>query len=155
MSDKKLNVGDVVYVYKDDFLRSFKQGKLIKGRIINEDYHDYGYHGSGDWIWDYIVQGEDGEEYYANHGYGHKPHRLATKDEIIGWIKSLIASNEEEKRKIYLDLSDEAIVDYVKKYIASKKKSSRELTKEIKELNEALDSFTGDTKGRQYQKGTR
>ena len=152
MSDERLNVGDVVYVYKDDFLNAFKRGKLIKGIISNEDYHDYGYHGSGDWIWDYIVQGEDGEEYYANHGYGHKPHRIVTRDEVIECIKSLIANNEEEKRNICQDLSDEVIANYVKKYVASKKKNSRAITREIKELNDALDSFIGETKGRQYKK---
>ncbi len=156
MEDKVFDIGDEVYVFKDDLLKSFKTGKLIKGIIINRDNHDYGYHGSGDWIWDYIIKGIDGEDYYANHGYGYKEYQILTKEEVIEAIKSLMAYKEEVKENIRYELSEEAILDYVHKYMKSKRKSFRETISDIRDLNDILESFTSnETKGRQRTKGTR
>ena len=130
---KILNVGDEVYVYKD-FWKSLKDGTIIRGVIIRAENYDYGYHGSGDWHWDYIVKGENGNEYYANHDLGYKPFRIATKEEIIEFIKDAISNKEELKRKTHQVLSDEAIGKCIKEYIKTKKKNYHHLSKEIKVL---------------------
>lgn len=153
---REINVGDEVYVYRSDLIKSFLEGNLIKGIIVNKEYYDYGYHGSGDWVCDYIVKGEDEKEYYANHGYGYKKYKIVTKEEVIECVNSFIAKREEYKTKTHQELSSEAIGDYIIKYINSKKKECRELNKEISTLNEALEEFkTGDVKGIQYKKGKR
>lgn len=149
--EKTYDVGDEVYVYKD-FWKSLKEGTIIKGMIIHAENYDYGYHGSGDWIMDYIVKGEDGKEYYANHGSGYKPFKIADKEEIIELINSRISEKEEYKNKTLEDLSDEAIGKYIKEYIKVKKENYRYLNKEINELNELLVQFSSETKGKEYKK---
>lgn len=90
MDDSRLNVGDEVYIYHGDLFKSLTECKLIKGKIISEEYYDYGYHGSGDWIWDYIVKGIDGKEYYANHGYGYKPYKIVTYEEANNYLDEIL-----------------------------------------------------------------
>ncbi len=156
-----LNVGDEVYVYKD-FWKSLEDETIIKGVIIHAENYDYGYHGSGDWYWDYIVKDEDGKEYYANHGSGYKPFKIATKEEIIEYIKDAISNKEELKRKAYQELSDEAIGIYIKEYIKMKKQNCYYLSKEIKKLNRLLGEFdknemidhllTSESRGKELRK---
>ena len=150
--EKRFDVGDEVYVYKD-FWKSLKEGTIIKGEIIHSEGYDYGYHGSGDWIIDYIVKGEDGEEYYANHGDGYKPFKFLDKEEITELIMNAISEKKEHKSKAMEDLSDEAIGAYIRKYIKAKKKNCSSLNREINELTELLVEFnSGETKGRQFKK---
>ncbi len=149
--EKTYDVGDEVYVYKD-FWKSLKEGTIIKGVIIHAENYDYGYHGSGDWIMDYIVKGEDGKEYYANHGSGYKPFKIADKEEIVELINSRISEKEEYKNKTLEDLTDEAIGKCIREYIKDKKKNYRSLNKEINELTELLVQFSSETKGKEYKK---
>ena len=150
--ERILNVGDEVYVYKD-FWKSLKDGTIIRGVIVHAENYDYGYHGSGDWHWDYTVKGEDGNEYYANHDSGYKPFRIATKEEIIEFIKNAISNKEELKMQVHQELSDEAIGKYIKEYIKIKKKNCHDLNKEINELSGLLEEFkSSEIKGRQYIK---
>jgi hypothetical protein len=121
--------------------------------IIHAENYDYGYHGSGDWIMDYIVKGEDDKEYYANHGSGYKPFKIADKEEIVELIKTSISHKEEDKNKTMEDLSDEAIGKYIREYINEKKKNYRYLNKEINELTELLVEFdSSEIKEKQYEK---
>ena len=149
--EKTFDVGDEVYVYKD-FWKSLKEGTIIKGVIIHAENYDYGYHGSGDWIMDYIVKGEDGKEYYANHGSGYKPFKIADKEEIVELINSRISEKEEYKNKTLEALTDEAIGKYIRDYIKVEKKNYRSLNKEINELTELLVQFSSETKGKEYKK---
>lgn len=150
--EKILNIGDEVYVYKD-FWESIKDGTIIRGVIIHVENHDYGYHGSGDWHWDYIVKAEDGKEYYANHDWGYKPFRIATKEEIIEFINDAISNKEQLKSQVYQELSAEAIDKYIKEYIKIKKKNYHDLNEEINELSGLLEKFkSSEIKGRQYIK---
>ena len=119
--ERILNVGDEVYVYKD-FWKSLKEGTIIRGVIIQAENYDYGYHGSGDWHWDYIVKGEDGKEYYANHDSGYKPFRIATKEEIIELIKNAISNKEELKRLEKFKSSEIKGRQYIKRIKYEKKR---------------------------------
>lgn len=149
--ERILNVGDEVYVYKD-FWKSLKEGTIIRGVIIQAENYDYGYHGSGDWHWDYIVKGEDGKEYYANHDSGYKPFRIATKEEMIELIKNAISNKEELKRKAHQELSDEAICKYIREYIKTKK-NYHDLHEEINKLSGLLEKFkSSEIKEQQYIK---
>ena len=149
--EKTFDVGDEVYVYKD-FWESLKEGKIIKGVIIHAEGYDYGYHGSGEWIIDYIVKGEDGEEYYANHGDGYKPFKFLDKEEIVELIMAAISEKKEYKNRVMQDLTDEAIGKYIREYIKTKKKNCSNLNKEINELTELLVQFSSETKGKEYKK---
>ena len=130
MDEIVFNVGDEVYVYKD-FFEEIKKGNLIKGVVTEVEHYDYGYHGSGDWVWDYKVRGEDGKEYSANYKHGYKPYSIATKEDIIEYITRKINFLEERKIEVVKELDAESI-----------------------ELNKALEIFING-KGQQYKKGSR
>lgn len=103
---EELNIGDEVYIY-ENFWESLKEGKIIKGVIIDAENYDYGYHGSGDWVMDYEVKGEDGITYYANHGHGYKRHCIATKEELISEINCYIDYNNRLMEERCKELNNE------------------------------------------------
>ncbi len=158
MADREFSVGDEVYLYESSLslIDDFLEGKIIKGKVISYEYYDYGYHGSGDWICDYTIKGEDGKEYLANYKHGYKKNYIMSKEEVIERVTSFIAEKEESRNKTRQELSQEAIVDYIVNYINSKKRIYRNLNKEINTLNKALEEFKiGESKGMQYKKGKR
>ena len=132
MSDRDFHIGDEVYIFeRGNFLSAIRNSTFIKGTITGYTHEDYGYHGSGDWVWIYEVMGEDGKLYHGDYTHGYAPYILYREEDIINNLNRYISGSLYHQKKVYEEeekniLEYQTLIEFFKNTINKGKQKRKE-----------------------------